>query len=521
MTRVTHAMGTGFNKAALTRSHAPRPASLPHHLRYRRVVSTGWSLVLAAIALLTVPGTAYATDTAVLIGVGKFINLTGSDLPGIGLDIDMMKGVANRLGYTAVVELRDEQGTRRAIMDQLERVLVTDASPNDRVLVFFSGHGTRIDVDEGNGHFVTHSAIVAADASFAANPDGSATVHGVLVGKEFADLFRRARVKSVTLVVDACHSGSIDKAVNLTYPVLGTTKAVRKFLVWPGMPAAHAAAIDKAVVIGLRKSGPEQARYVSMAAAGDEESALATTGGSMFTVGMTQAIASKSADGQITPRQTVRLASEFIQKEAAKASGEVFHPEVHGADQMIDAPMHLTDTSAGGGPNWREVLRITSGLPKLDVTGVQPQYKDGQEVRMQVKVPSEGYLNIVSVGPDDTVTLLYPNQNARDNHVQPGTLSLPADIPKINGQEIYYPIATPYGKTLIAAIVTHEPLDLVSSATDSHSGKALYTPSLAALKQLVEAGNATRSIAVATRKSTNISAWGVAIEAQTCGAGGC
>ena len=128
MTRVTHAMGTGFNKAALTRSHAPRPASLPHHLRYRRVVSTGWSLVLAAIALLTVPGTAYATDTAVLIGVGKFINLTGSDLPGIGLDIDMMKGVANRLGVDekkVVTTVADHANTSAAsiplAMDQAVR----------------------------------------------------------------------------------------------------------------------------------------------------------------------------------------------------------------------------------------------------------------------------------------------------------------------------------------------------------------------------------------------------------------
>lgn len=477
--------------------------------------------IMAGIAFAAMPGAAWAKDTALLIGVGKFTNLSGSDLPGINLDVEMMEGVVNRLGYSSVVEIRDVEGTRAAILARLERLLVTEASPDDRVLVYFSGHGTRVDIPAGNGGYETHSAIVASDARIDSDAQGNQSLHGVIVGKEFADLFSRARVKSVTLVVDACHSGSIDKAIKLGRPVLGATQAVRKFLVWPGMPMQHAAAIDKAVGIGLRKESSSAARYVSMAAAGDEEAAIATGAGSLFTVGLTQAIAEKSADGQISPRQTVTLAAAYIEREVAKSSSEVFHPEVHGSDLLIDSPMRLTNTAAGGGPNWREVSRVASGLPKLGLSGLQPAYKDGEEVRMQITVPSAGYLNVVSVGPDDTVTLLYPNQNARDNHVAAGTVSLPADIPKVSGQEIYFPVTAPYGKTLVAAIVTSAPLDLVANAVDANSGKALYTPSLAALKQLLAEGNATRSIAVGVRNSSNITAWAAMGELQTCGAGGC
>lgn len=485
--------------------------------KFKRIVGT----MFAGIALAAMPGAAWADDTAVLIGVGKFISLKGNDLPGIGLDVDMMKGVVDRLGYKAVVELRDENATRRAILDLLERRLVTDASPSDRVLIYFSGHGTRVDAMGSDGRIETYSAILAADVGVATNAEGNETIRGVVIGKEFADLFRRAKVKSVTLVVDACQSGSIYKNIPLGYPVLGANTAVRKFFSWPGMPAAKGAAFDKAVGAALRSSSAEKAMFVSMAAAGDEESAIATPAGSMFTVGITQAIAEKSAEGQITPRQTVKLASDFIEREVAKSNSEVFHPEVHGADILIDGPMRLSDTSDGGGPNWREIMRITSGLPKLQITGVKGQYKDGQEVQMQVTLPGEGYLNIVSVGPDDAITLLYPNQNARDNHVSGGTLSLPGDIPQVNGQEIYFPITAPYGKTMIAAILTKAPLDLVSNAADAHSGKALYTPSLAALKQLLAEGNATRSIAVGARSASNITAWAASIEAQTCSANGC
>lgn len=476
---------------------------------------------LAGFALAAAPGSAWAKDTAVLIGVGKFVSLEGNDLPGIGLDVDMMKGVADRLGYKSVIELRDRAATRRAILDELEQLLVKDAEPTDHVLIYFSGHGTRVDIPNSEGKFETHSAIVAADAALVATADGGETLRGVVVGEEFSELFRRARVQSITLVVDACHSGSIDRNIALGHPVLGAVRAVRKFLVWPGMPSTPAASLDRAVSIGRPKDTTTSARYVSMAAAGDEESALATDAGSMFTVGVTQAIAQKSADGAISPRETVKLASAYIAREASDASSEVFHPEVHGSDILINSPMKLSDTSAGGGPNWREVLKIAAGLPKLEIAGVQARYKAGEEVRMKIALPAQGYLSVLAVGPDDTVTLLFPNQNAPDNHVSAGAISLPADIPKLNGQEIYFPVTAPFGKTLIAAVLTREPLDLVQSATDAHSGKALYTPSFAALEQLLEKGNATRAITLGVRKSVEVSAWATSLEAQTCSAQGC
>ena len=70
-------------------------------------------------------------------------------------------------------------------------------------------------------------------------------------------------------------------------------------------------------------------------------------------------------------------------------------------------------------------------------------------------------------------------------------------------------------------MLTKEPLDLVHSAADAHSGRALYTPSFAALEQLLEQGNATRAIALGVRKSVEVTAWATSLEAQTCAAQGC
>lgn len=474
------------------------------------------ALLWAVLAWLAGAISAQAADKAVLIGVGKFTQMDGHDLPGIDTDVATMEGVAKRLGYGTIIELRNEQGTRRAILDQLERALITEASPDDRVLIYFSGHGTRIDVEDAAGKSEVHSAILASDAHLGTTPDGSTAMHGVVVGSEFGALFARSKVRSIMLLVDACHSGSIDRAIHLGHPVMGNHVAVPKFFSWPGMPSST----RKAIAIGVRKGDVgTTARYVSLSAAGDEESALATESGSMFTVGVSQAIADMSADGTVTPRQIVAHAAEYIAHEAP--ADQLFHPEAHGPTGLIEAPLRLTDTRAGGGPNWDQALKVVEGLPAFAITGVQSQYREGQEVKMTFAVPANGYLNVFAIGPDDTVTLLFPNQNQPQSAVHAGSFALPGDLPKPDGNEIYFPVVAPFGKTLITAILTTRLMNLFDNAVDVNAGKSLRTPSLAAIRDLVTAGNADRSIAVGQRKSVDITAWSAKAEVLTCSAGSC
>jgi hypothetical protein len=472
--------------------------------------------LVAMLALVAGAMPAMAADKALLIGVGKFTQMDGHDLPGIDTDVDTMQGVAKRLGYGTIIELRNEQATRRAILDQLERALVTEASPEDRVMIYFSGHGTRIDVEDAAGKSEVHSAILASDAHVTTTPDGSAALHGVVVGSEFGALFARSKVRSIMLLVDACHSGSIDRAIHLGRPVMGNHVAVPKFFAWPGMPSSS----HKAIAIGMRKGDPvATARYVSLSAAGDEESALATESGSMFTVGVSQAIADMSADGTVTPRQIVAHAADYIAHEAP--ADQVFHPEAHGPTGLIEAPVRLSDTRAGGGPNWNQALKVVEGLPGFAISGLQPRYREGQEVKMTFALPAQGYLNVIAIGPDDTVTLLFPNQNQPQSLVQAGAFALPGDLPRPGGNEIYFPVVAPFGKTLITAILTTKPMNLYDNAVDANGGKSLRTPSLAAIRELVAAGNADRAIAVGLRKSADIAAWSAKAEVLTCAAAGC
>lgn len=479
-------------------------------------------LVLASLALAALPGLAVAADRAVLIGVGNFTNLPDAHLPGIDLDVQTATGVAQRLGYAPAATLLDGAATRAAILAALQRVLVTEARPGDRVLIYLSSHGTLVNVEDGHGGAVVESAVLAGDARFTTDSEGNGQLHGVVVADDFAALFRHAKVKAITLLVDACQSGSIYRDVSLGRSMSGTTQAVKKFYVWPGMPTAPAAPLTKAFTPS-EATGTPAFRVVAISAAGDHESALATPAGSMFTVGVKKTIDELSAAGQVSPRQILAGASKFITTNAE--ADVVFHPELHGTAGDFDAVWPLATTAAGGGPNWQEVAQVVGGLPRLPIEGVAATYRDGQRLNLAVTVPHAGYLNVVAVGPDDTITLLFPNQFVQDNRVEPGQVALPGAIPPMpDGKRVFFPVTAPYGRTMVAAILTTEKLDLFQSAVDGNDGHALRTPSLAGLKAAERAGMATRAFGVAVEDAPanpKVTAWAAKVEAQTCAAKGC
>ena len=493
--------------------------------------------LIGAIVLLAAPGTALAANRALLIGVGNFANLPDAHLPGIDLDVETAAGIAQRLGFGKVIRLEDGAATRKAILAALEDALVTGADRGDRVLIYLSSHGTLVNVDHAGGDALVESAVLANDARRTADAEGHKTLHGVIIADDFAAVFRRARVRSITLLVDACQSGSIYRDVELGRSMSGTSHAVKKFYVWDGMPTAATVAPLAKAFLPKATDGAPAIDVVAIAAAGDHESALATPSGSMFTVGVRKTIDDRSAEGRVSPRQMLEGASRFIAANADDSA--VFHPELHGTGADFDTAWALSNTAAGGGPNWQAVAHVVTGLPALPIEGVAGEYRDGQRLALSVKVPQAGYLNVVAVGPDDTITLLFPNQFIADNHVEAGTIALPAAIPPMpNGRRVFFPVTAPYGRTMVAAILTTEKVDLFQSAVDSNDGKALRTPSLAGLKAAERAGMATRAFGVTTEDAPanpqataqgptpapvppQVTAWAASVEAQTCAAGGC
>ena len=105
-------------------------------LTWVRMLGAGLATALAA-------GGAHAESRALLIGVG---DVQGHPLPAIDLDIDNMKKVAVIMGFKPddIKVLFNEQATAADVRQALGTWVKAGGGPDDRVMIYFSGHGTRV-----------------------------------------------------------------------------------------------------------------------------------------------------------------------------------------------------------------------------------------------------------------------------------------------------------------------------------------------------------------------------------------
>lgn len=81
--------------------------------------------------------------------------------------------------------------------------------------------------------------------------------------------------------------------------------------------------------------------------------------------------------------------------------------------------------------------------------------REGDALVVTVDVPRDGYLYVVSVGPDDVATVLFPNQQQRDNQVSVGQVTIPTEQMKFDLK-----VTKPHGATVVAAFLSKEALDV-------------------------------------------------------------
>ena len=105
--------------------------------------------------------------------------------------------------------LLDRDATKARIMDALYNWLPSASRPGDRVVVFFSGHGTSVrDVsgDEADGK---DEAFSPSDSS------RSRGVAGLVLDDEIAAAFSRLSGRQILLIADSCHSGTVARGGDL------------------------------------------------------------------------------------------------------------------------------------------------------------------------------------------------------------------------------------------------------------------------------------------------------------------
>jgi len=208
------------------------------------------------------PTKIYDRSYAVVIGINRYQKLP--TLTAAVADAEEVAKVLENHGFEVAL-LRDGEATRDAIRILLGDSLRRKAETNDRVLVFFSGHGDRPD---------------AMGYLMPVDGDYKSPVSTGISLKEMQDWFDTYRAKHVMFVADACYSGL-------------------------ALPVTKAAPLDPETKNYLKIITSRPVR-LAMVAGGRDEEALEWRGKGLFTRYFLEALsgsADENRDGIIEARE--------------------------------------------------------------------------------------------------------------------------------------------------------------------------------------------------------------------------
>jgi metacaspase-1 len=435
------------------------------------------SLLAGAPLLVAV---VHASPRALLVGVGDVPN---NPLPGIDLDVDNMKKVAQVMGFapTDVKVLFDEQATYANVRKALTTWVRDGVGPDDRVLIYFSGHGTRVPDPSPGSVGGVDDALVLHDVR-RARVNGHATLTNVLIGHEFGAALAAIPSHNVLVLVDACHSGTATRTLTFGNRRLGVGSGYMKFFSYPGMPTG--------TTRGLRALATGTENYAALSAARDDEFAVGTEQGGLFTLGVVDTIQSAARDGRHPSVADLRTATTaYIASHTDEQSRH--HPVADGNERLIRGALDLIPLRDGQGPTWQALAALAAQGEPLALTGTGHDLHLGEEIMLAVTLPRPGYLNVVAVDSQDRATVLYPNKYASANQVAAGTFRFPtADM------HFVLRAAEPLGPSLVVAFLTERPVNLLELGTEGRDAAGQ-------MQQLFTdvSARATRAIAVEARAS--------------------
>ncbi len=438
-------------------------------------------LLLAAPAL-------HAEQRALIVGVGRYVT-PGIDLPGIDLDIERMRETLNRMGFAdaQIHVVSDEQATAARVTSEMDTWLRQGVQPNDRVVFYFSGHGTQVPDFNGDEPDGVDEVLVTHDMQ-RTRRNGKATLSGVLLDDTINEMVAKNPSRNVLLIVDACHSGTVSRSFSLTNRSVTSEPVFRKSFIYEGMPEPMPVAMTRDVKPAAAAPAPN---FVSLSAAGDRESAIGTSRGGIFTIGITEAIEKAAAQGKpVTVRALRDVAAEFIKTKVDKE--DLYTPQVTGNQALASAPLGIKAANAVDGPNRKKLLDMVATRSKrVEVVASKPRYAVDEPVKLSLNLPAAGYLNIVTVDAKDGATVLFPNRYQESNKVGAGPFELPT------AQMSFDLLASePLGPTLVVAFLSSDPVNFYQETLADRDEKGNITADFASLSNA-----ATRAIVVAPRKN--------------------
>lgn len=385
-------------------------------------------LALTALIITQIINHVCAENRALIIGINKykFINQLNGAVSDARNIQQLIRDVGN-YKPTQIRLLTDLQATRQGILDGF-RWLVEGTQPGDRVFFYFSGHGAQIkdtitDADEDDGIDETLCPV-----------DTTAARRDMVIDDEINKFLQQLTGRQVLIVVDACHSGTIEKSIALPP---GTQLKTPIF----DIPLPEEKSIR--VVKKQQLVNPTTQLIVYTAVASDQV-AIDTANGGIFTSSFIKAI--KDKRGEISHKNLLTLVENESARECEERRGICkfgLTPQLE-----IDASLeNLNVFQTNIKPSLPIFLPPTVQFAKTFPIGAPMSFNIHNNNHQK-----EGYIVIWDVDNQGNVNVIFPNEHTKyQGYIQAGqSVTIP------DSKDCLFTASEPVGKNAAIVAIVHD-----------------------------------------------------------------
>ena len=458
----------------------PLPGLAGGDSRNRRVEIVHLGTAGAGDASGGVPPVSQASGgKALLIGIDAYRNV--SRLVGPVNDAKAMhRFVTAEMGFEPrdVRLLLDGEATRAAILREIEEWLIGGTRPGDEVFFYFSGHGFQQPDTSGDEPDRFDETLVPVDVAVR----DDTTVSGMITDDEIAALLNRLPGRRVSVVVDACHSGTSDRisVVGEAWRYIKSPRRADGGLLDLGTVEAGPAAPAMARETFVSTKDPQlRATELTVWAAVeahqkalvDEEVRGAPL--SVFTrrilSGVGDAHADSDADGVVTRSE---LHAYLLRESGAYCARHPHRcrrgltPQLHAAAGAMDAPAFAPAVPVSISAQARAAKDILLGpapgtpVAPGDRVGLSisqgTRLEVGTELDVVVTSPRDGYLVLLDIDAAGDMVQIFPNEISHSSGAPAQvTAGEPVRVPQ-TGDPFRLRVSPPAGAGMLVAIVSDE-----------------------------------------------------------------
>jgi secreted trypsin-like serine protease len=429
-------------------------------------------------------------DRALLVGIDHYQD-PKFNLKGSANDVrNIERLLTNTFEYQPeqIMSLLDAQATRANILKAFDEWLIRESTPGARVFFYVSSHGAQVPDLNGDEEDGLDETIAPHDTRLETQ-NGRKVLRNQIIDDEIDELLKRIADRSVTVVIDSCHSGTAIRG-GLAHFEPGTVKCLCAVLddYDPSAAVTANAGTRSATAPGgsTRSAlGPKQGfierrdNVVAWSAVNEGQLALIDSESaepeSVFTRRFIDGISLGvfGGDGRISHAKLldyVRAQSEDYCSRHKEKCEAGLSPQLEARRDLlaVDVVTGRPPPNPADIPQSVLVHNNSSGLAVDFVQGTQ--LKVGQSAQFRVTTQKPGYLVLLDVTADGKVTQVFPNARSLStptgarkgsNLVTPGRPLLVPD-PKNPYEGFEWEIEPPAGEGRVIAILSKEPLRSVS-----------------------------------------------------------